>query len=33
MTLNDEIIILIISVLNTRNEQNILYTEIILIEI
>lgn len=33
MTLNDEIITLIISVLNTRNEQNILYTEIILIEI
>lgn len=33
MTLNDEIIILIISVLNTRNEQRILYTEIILIEI
>lgn len=33
MTLNDEIIILIISVLNTRNEQNILYTEIILIQI
>lgn len=33
MTLNDEIIILIISVLNTRNEQSILYTEIILMEI
>lgn len=33
MTLNDEIIILIISLLNIRNEQSILYTEIILIEI
>lgn len=33
MTLNDEIIILIISVLNTRNEQSILYAEIILMEI
>lgn len=33
MILNDEIIILIIFVLNTRNVQSILYTEVILIEI
>lgn len=33
MILNDEIIILIIFVLDTRNVQSILYTEVILIEI